>query len=58
MDLVKEFRGHPVAIAQCRRTLKKHWPRIPLNPDTDEMDTALSAKMLEEGKIKKEALVN
>lgn len=54
---IKQFRGHPVAIAQCRRTLKKKWSRIPINPDTDEMDTALSAKMLKEGKIKKEAAV-
>ncbi len=57
MKEVKEFRGHPVAIAQCRRTLKKRWPQIPIYPDTDEMDTALSAKMLRDGKISKEVVV-
>jgi len=51
INKVKEFRGHPVAIAQCRRTLKKRWPHIPVHPDTDELDTALSAKMLKEGTI-------
>lgn len=54
---IKEFRGHPVAIAQCRRTLNKKWPQIPVHPDTDEMDTALSAKMLKEGKIQKHSAV-
>ncbi len=54
---IKEFRGHPVAIAQCRKTLKKRWPNIPIHPDTDEMDTALSAKMLKMGKINKHAAV-
>lgn len=54
---IQEFRGHPVAIAQCRRTLKKKWPKISIHPDTDEMDTALSAKMLKEGKISKKAAV-
>ncbi|MBI2337783.1 hypothetical protein HYU95_01235 [Candidatus Daviesbacteria bacterium] len=51
------FRGHPVAIAQCRRTLKKRWPRIPVSPDTDELDTALSAKLLKVGKIEKKTAV-
>lgn len=54
---IKEFRGHPVAIAQCRKTLKKLWPKILVRPDTDEMDTALSAKLLKEGKINKKAAV-
>lgn len=54
---IKEFRGHPVAIAQCRKTLKKCWPKIPISPDTDKMDTALSAKMLKVGKIEKETAV-
>ena len=54
---IKEFRGHPVAIAQCRRTLKKLWPKILVRPDTDEMDTALSAKLIKEGKISKKAAV-
>lgn len=57
IEEVKEFRGHPVAISQCRRTLKKRWPQIPVHPDTDEMDTALSAKMLKMGKINKKAAV-
>jgi len=57
MEEIKEFRGHPVAIAQCRRTLKKLWPNIPIHPDTDEMDTALSAKLLREGKINKKAAI-
>lgn len=54
---IKEFRGHPVAIAQCRRTLNKKWPNIPIHPDTDEMDTALSARLLKEGKINKNAAI-
>jgi prephenate dehydratase len=57
IDKIKEFRGHPVAIAQCRRTLKKLWPNIPIISDTDEMDTALSAKLLREGKIRKSSAV-
>lgn len=57
MKDVKEFRGHPVAIAQCRRTLRANWSRIPVRPDTDEMDTALSAKLLKEGKINKESAI-
>jgi len=57
MAQVKEFRGHPVAIAQCRRTLKKRWSHIPVHPDTDELDTALSAKMLKEGTIPATACV-
>lgn len=57
IEEIKEFRGHPVAIAQCRRTLKKRWPKIPIHPDTDEMDTALSAKMLKEGNINKKAAI-
>ena len=51
------FRGHPVAIAQCRRTLKRKWPDILVKPDSDEMDTALSAKMLAQGEIKKTAAI-
>ncbi|MBI2442946.1 MAG: hypothetical protein HYV40_03490 [Candidatus Levybacteria bacterium] len=54
---VEEFRGHPVAISQCRRTLQKKWPKIPVHADTDEMDTALSVKLLSEGKMNKEAAV-
>ena len=54
---IKQFRGHPVAVAQCRRTLKKRWPQIVIHPDTDEMDTALSAKLLKEGKINKDAAI-
>lgn len=57
MKEIKQFRGHPVAIAQCRRTIKKSWPKIPVYPDSDEMDTALSAKMLKEGKISKQTAV-
>lgn len=48
---LKEFRGHPVAIAQCRHTLHKQWPTIPVHPDGDDMDTALSAKLLASGVI-------
>lgn len=57
MKEVRVFRGHSVAIAQCRRTLKKSWPNIPVRPDSDKMDTALSAKMLKEGKISKNTAV-
>ena len=55
MENITEFRGHPVAIAQCRRTLQKKWPEIPIRPDSDEMDTALSAKMLSDGAISQNA---
>lgn len=54
---IKKFRGHPVAISQCRRTLKKKWPHIPVHADSDEMDTALSAKLLSEKKISKTSAV-
>lgn len=54
---IKQFRGHPVAIAQCRRTIQKKWSNIPVHPDTDEMDTALSAKLLKTGKINKTSAV-
>lgn len=45
------FFGHPVALSQCRQTLEQRWPDIPVEAATDEMDTALSAKLLAEGKI-------
>lgn len=45
------FYGHPVALSQCRNTLAQRWPDIPVEPATDEMDTALSAQLLAEGKI-------
>ena len=51
MEDITEFSGHPVAIAQCRQTLSERWPIIPLKPLTDEMDTALSAKLLSEGAL-------
>lgn len=57
MNEIKKIRGHPVAIAQCRRTIKKRWPRMKVAPDTDEMDTALSAKMLKVGNIEKTSAV-
>lgn len=45
------FFGHPVAISQCRTTLTSRWPNIRIEAATDEMDTALSAKLLASGKI-------
>lgn len=48
---LERFYGHPIAILQCRKTLAQRWPDIPLELMTDEMDTALSAKLLKEGKI-------
>jgi prephenate dehydratase/prephenate dehydrogenase len=47
------FYGHPIALSQCRLTLAQRWPDIPVEPATDEMDTALSAKLLATGKIPK-----
>lgn len=53
IEEIKLFYGHPVAISQCRKTLTQRWPNIPTEMATDEMDTALSAKLLSEGKIPK-----
>lgn len=53
IEEVKLFYGHPVAISQCRKTLIERWPKISIEMATDEMDTALSAKLLAEGKIPK-----
>jgi chorismate mutase/prephenate dehydratase len=53
MEQIEVFYGHPVALSQCRKTLVKLWPYIPLKPATDEMDTALSAKLLASGEIPK-----
>lgn len=54
---VTEFTGHPVAVTMCRNTLKERWPDIPMNPLTDELDTALSVKSLMEGELPKTAAV-
>jgi len=54
IDEIKLFFGHPVAINQCRKTLVNRWPNIPIKSGSDGMDTALSAKLLSEGKISKE----
>ncbi|MBI3618592.1 prephenate dehydrogenase/arogenate dehydrogenase family protein [Candidatus Peregrinibacteria bacterium] len=48
---LEAFFGHPVALSQCRKTLAQRWPDIPVEAATDAMDTALSAKLLREGKI-------
>jgi prephenate dehydratase/prephenate dehydrogenase len=48
---LEAFFGHPVALSQCRNTLAQRWPDIPVEYATDEMDTALSAQLLAEGKI-------
>lgn len=48
---LRRFFGHPVAISQCRKTLAQRWPDTPVEPATDEMDTALSAKELAAGTI-------
>jgi prephenate dehydratase len=50
---IQEFRGHPVAMTMCRNTLASRYPNIPLHPDTDEMDTALSVQFLMKGKLGK-----
>jgi prephenate dehydratase/prephenate dehydrogenase len=47
------FFGHPIALSQCRLTLAQRWPDIPVEPATDEMDTALSAKLLATGALPK-----
>ncbi|MBD3270141.1 hypothetical protein GF376_01300 [Candidatus Peregrinibacteria bacterium] len=51
-DLV-EFRGHPVAMTMCRDNLREKYSHIPMNPDTDEMDTALSVELLMKGELPK-----
>ncbi len=48
---LRRFFGHPVALSQCRKTLAQRWPDVPVEPATDEMDTALSARELAEGSI-------
>ncbi len=48
---LEAFYGHPIALSQCRLTLAQRWPDIPVEPATDEMDTALSAKLLAAGEI-------
>ncbi|MBL7159022.1 ABC transporter substrate-binding protein [Candidatus Microgenomates bacterium] len=48
---ITEFRGHPVAIAQSLKTLKRKWPKILIRPGTDKLDTALSAQYLKAGKF-------
>ncbi len=48
---LRRFFGHPVALSQCRKTLAQRWPDVPVEPATDEMDTALSARELAEGRI-------
>lgn len=48
---LRRFFGHPVALSQCRHTLLQRWPDIPIEPATDEMDTALSASELASGNI-------
>ncbi|MDA1317353.1 MAG: hypothetical protein O3B87_05035 [bacterium] len=53
IEEIELFFGHPVAVSQCRKTLAERWPQIPIEMATDEMDTALSAKLLAEGKIPK-----
>ncbi len=53
IDDIKVFFGHPVAISQCRKTLATRWPHIQVKMGTDEMDTALSAKLLASGAIQK-----
>lgn len=53
MKDIKTFYGHPVAVAQCLKTLSKEWPNIKVKPATDKMDTALSAKLLSTGKLPK-----
>jgi prephenate dehydratase/prephenate dehydrogenase len=51
VDELRRFYGHPVALSQCRHTLRQRWPDIPIEPATDAMDTALSASELASGKI-------
>lgn len=48
---VTTFYGHPIALSQCRKTLTERWPDTPVEACTDEMDTALSAKLLAEGEL-------
>ncbi|MCO6430802.1 MAG: prephenate dehydrogenase/arogenate dehydrogenase family protein [Deltaproteobacteria bacterium] len=57
MSEISTFYGHPVAIAQCRKTLARRWPGMKIEPMTDEMDTALSAKLLSSGEIPKDKAV-
>ena len=51
VEEITEFQGHPVAIAQCHKTLAQKWPNIPVSPGTDKLDTALSATYLADGKL-------
>lgn len=51
INQLETFYGHPVALSQCRKTLAQRWPDIRVEAATDEMDTALSAKLLADGVI-------
>jgi len=43
--------AHPVATEMCRHTLTEDYPQLELNPQTDELDTALSVQMVQNGEI-------
>jgi len=52
-DDIKQFYWHPVAIRQCEETLLKDYPNITIEKATDKIDTALSAKMLNDWDLSK-----
>lgn len=51
IDEVTRFYGHPVAIRQCEKTIESLYPDMLVEKCSDEMDTALSAKLLSEWQL-------
>lgn len=54
---ITQVLSHPLALAQCRRTLKREFPGLRQLKGGDENDTALTAKQLSEGIIERETAV-
>lgn len=54
VDVPESIHSHPQALRQCKSFLKEHYPDVLL---VEEEDTALSARMLSEGKLPEKAFV-
>ncbi len=54
---LEKITAHPIAMNMCLNTLENKFPNLKLNPGTDKLDTALSAKMLAEGEIDENSAV-
>ena len=54
-DQLEKIIAHPIAMNMCLNILEEKFPNLKLEPGTDKLDTALSAKMLSEGEIPQDA---